>query len=504
MDRLDLHRFVGDARRDGARRPRRRTISPTPTRSASAPKCRRPRGRCGCTGDGLRDARARLREEVERRRHARRARSPRPAATSTSRSTATPCSPSRPRTAAKPIPAAATSRSPPPACSPPATAIPCSASGGPITIPPADSVTIAGDGAIWIVPPGGDARQAAAGRPAEARSPAGSHVAKGLDGLFRVRGRRRAARRSRSAGEVRQPRRLQRQHHPDADRHDRGQPRPGTCSSSSSAPPRDMDSVRRRPDAPARMIESRRRQMSNAALHVARTGLDAQNERMRVIANNLANVNTTGFKRDRAEFADARLSDDDRRRRALVRATIDMRPALNLGTGVRMTGTARINTQGALTRPAATRSTSRSRARAISRSSCPDGTTGYTRAGNFSLLGGRQDRHLGRHAGPARDPGPGRRHSRSRSAPTARSRRQLAGQTEADRARQDRDVALRQSGGPAGARRQSLRRDRRQRRAADRRRRRRRPRHDPPGHARRLERQRRRGARRHDRDPARL
>ena len=42
--------------------------------------------------------------------------------------------------------------------------------------------------------------------------------------------------------------------------------------------------------------------MTNAALHVARTGLDAQAARMRVIANNLANVNTTGFQRDRAEF----------------------------------------------------------------------------------------------------------------------------------------------------------------------------------------------------------
>ena len=42
--------------------------------------------------------------------------------------------------------------------------------------------------------------------------------------------------------------------------------------------------------------------MSNAALQVARTGLDAQNTKMRVIANNLANVNTTGFKKDRADF----------------------------------------------------------------------------------------------------------------------------------------------------------------------------------------------------------
>ena len=36
--------------------------------------------------------------------------------------------------------------------------------------------------------------------------------------------------------------------------------------------------------------------MSNA-MHVAKTGLNAQNTRMQVIANNLANVNTTGFKK---------------------------------------------------------------------------------------------------------------------------------------------------------------------------------------------------------------
>ena len=41
--------------------------------------------------------------------------------------------------------------------------------------------------------------------------------------------------------------------------------------------------------------------MSNA-MHVAKTGLNAQNRRMQVISNNLANVNTTGFKRDRANF----------------------------------------------------------------------------------------------------------------------------------------------------------------------------------------------------------
>ena len=37
-------------------------------------------------------------------------------------------------------------------------------------------------------------------------------------------------------------------------------------------------------------------------MHVAKTGLTAQQYKMQVIANNLANVNTTGFKRDRANF----------------------------------------------------------------------------------------------------------------------------------------------------------------------------------------------------------
>src|SRR3954463_14606726 len=87
--------------------------------------------------------------------------------------------------------------------------------------------------------------------------------------------------------------------------------------------------------------------MSNAALHVARTGLDAQNERMRVISNNLANVNTTGYKRDRAAFETL----------AYQTVTAPGSPStseskyatgLNLGTGVRIQGTARIDTQGAM------------------------------------------------------------------------------------------------------------------------------------------------------------
>ena len=123
--------------------------------------------------------------------------------------------------------------------------------------------------------------------------------------------------------------------------------------------------------------------MSNAAMHVARTGLDSQAARMRVIANNLANVNTTGFKKDRAEFETL----------AYQTMTAPGAPAsaenryatgLSLGSGVQMTGTARVNTQGAMTQ------TDNPLDMAIEGDGFfqvlrPDGTTGYTRAGNFSL-----------------------------------------------------------------------------------------------------------------------
>ncbi|CAM3097386.1 MULTISPECIES: flagellar basal-body rod protein FlgG [Sphingomonas] len=122
--------------------------------------------------------------------------------------------------------------------------------------------------------------------------------------------------------------------------------------------------------------------MSSAALHVARTGLDAQDMRMRVISNNLANVNTTGFKRDRAAFE------------TLAYQTITAPGAassteskyatgLNLGTGVRIQGTARINTQGSM------QTTNNSLDLALDgdgffQVQMPGGTLGYTRAGNFS------------------------------------------------------------------------------------------------------------------------
>ena len=123
--------------------------------------------------------------------------------------------------------------------------------------------------------------------------------------------------------------------------------------------------------------------MPTSALQVARTGLEAQDARMRVIANNLANVGTTGFKRDRANFAtlayqDARVA-GQRSSGETAYAT-----GLNLGTGVAVQSTSQIMTQGALN------NTDNAFDLALDgdgyfQVEMPGGQIGYTRAGNFTL-----------------------------------------------------------------------------------------------------------------------
>lgn len=122
--------------------------------------------------------------------------------------------------------------------------------------------------------------------------------------------------------------------------------------------------------------------MPTSALHVARTGLDAQDQRMRVIANNLANVGTTGYKRDRANFATLAYQDA---RVAGQQSSNETQYAtgLNLGTGVGVQSTTRIETQGSLN------TTGNSLDMALDgdgyfQVQMPGGQLGYTRAGNFS------------------------------------------------------------------------------------------------------------------------
>lgn len=123
--------------------------------------------------------------------------------------------------------------------------------------------------------------------------------------------------------------------------------------------------------------------MSSAALQVARTGLEAQDTRMRVIANNLANVNTTAFKGERANFATLAYQ-DLRVAGQQSSGQTDYATGLNLGTGVAVQSTSRTDTQGTMN------STGNSLDMAIQGDGffqvlMPSGQTGYTRAGNFSL-----------------------------------------------------------------------------------------------------------------------
>ena len=122
--------------------------------------------------------------------------------------------------------------------------------------------------------------------------------------------------------------------------------------------------------------------MGSAALHIARTGIDAQDTRMRVISNNLANVNTTGFKKDRAAFETLAYQVVTAPGAASTQET-RYATGLNLGTGVRVQGTARIDTQGSL------QTTNNSLDMALDgdgyfQVQLPGGQLGYTRAGNFS------------------------------------------------------------------------------------------------------------------------
>jgi flagellar basal-body rod protein FlgG len=117
-------------------------------------------------------------------------------------------------------------------------------------------------------------------------------------------------------------------------------------------------------------------------MHIARTGLDAQDMRMRVISNNLANVNTTAFKRDRASFQTLAYQVVTAPGAASTAET-KYATGLNLGTGVRVQGTSRIETEGSLQTTGAALDLALD-GDGYFQVQMPGGTLGYTRAGNFS------------------------------------------------------------------------------------------------------------------------
>jgi len=122
------------------------------------------------------------------------------------------------------------------------------------------------------------------------------------------------------------------------------------------------------------------------ALQTASTGMAAQYLHVQVIANNIANMSTTGYKRQRAEFADL-LYEHVRRIGTQSSDQGNILPVgIDIGSGVKTVGTPRIMTQGSLN------ATGNAFDMAITgegffKIQMPDGTFAYTRDGSFMLDG---------------------------------------------------------------------------------------------------------------------
>ncbi len=119
----------------------------------------------------------------------------------------------------------------------------------------------------------------------------------------------------------------------------------------------------------------------NQALWVAKTGLDAQQTRMAVVSNNLANVNTTGFKQGRAVFEDL-LYQTVRQSGGQSSQDTLLPSGMNLGTGVRVVATEKLFTQGSVLRTENALDVAIS-GRGFFQVERPDGTIAYSRDGNF-------------------------------------------------------------------------------------------------------------------------
>lgn len=121
----------------------------------------------------------------------------------------------------------------------------------------------------------------------------------------------------------------------------------------------------------------------NPSLWAAKTGLDAQQVRMQVVSNNLANANTTGFKRDRASFEDL-LYQNIRQVGSQSSQQTRLSTGLHLGTGVRVVATSKVHQQGGLKQTEGQLDIA-IQGRGFFQVIMPSGTVGYTRDGSFNL-----------------------------------------------------------------------------------------------------------------------
>ena len=119
------------------------------------------------------------------------------------------------------------------------------------------------------------------------------------------------------------------------------------------------------------------------SLWIAKTGMTAQQTQLDVISHNLANVSTTGFKRNRAEFQDL-IYQNLRQVGAQTTEENQLPTGLHLGLGVNVVATSRNFTQGGLQQSGNNLDVAIN-GDGFFEITLPDGTTGYTRDGSFQL-----------------------------------------------------------------------------------------------------------------------
>jgi flagellar basal-body rod protein FlgG len=120
------------------------------------------------------------------------------------------------------------------------------------------------------------------------------------------------------------------------------------------------------------------------ALHTAATGMMAQELNVQVISNNIANMRTTGYKRQRAEFQDLLYEHVSRVGTQTSTQGNILPVGIDLGGGVKTVGTPRLMTQGTLA-PTGNDFDVAIRGDGFFKVLLPDGTNTYTRDGSFQM-----------------------------------------------------------------------------------------------------------------------
>lgn len=125
------------------------------------------------------------------------------------------------------------------------------------------------------------------------------------------------------------------------------------------------------------------------ALDIAATGMQAQQLNVEVISNNIANLNTTGFKRQRAEFQDLLYQDIRRPGDNSSDQNTIIPVGVQIGIGVKTAAVYRINQQGNLSQTQNPLDLA-IQGQGYFQVQLPNGQTAYTRAGSLQLNSSRQ------------------------------------------------------------------------------------------------------------------